>query len=151
MNIFFDMDRTLLGLDETLRPSAVSVLERLRGDGHHLYIWSGNRFRPEELRDEVRRHGLGDLIADCFLKPLHDYAQATRRAGLPVLPDLVVDDFPEVPRALGGIHVEPYRFLVHSEDDGEMERVYQIIAEYVQSGDSTDERFYVPPSPQGPG
>lgn len=145
MNIFFDMDRTLLGLDETLRPRAARVLARLKSDGHRLYVWSGNRFSRKELREEVRRHGLDTLIDDCFIKPLYNYAQITQDAGLPVAPDLVVDDYPEVPRALGGIWVAPYRFFLHSEDDDEMEHVYGIIVEYVQNGYSADERFCLPP------
>lgn len=149
MNIFFDMDRTLLGLDETLRPGAADVLGELHRDGHTVYVWSGNRSSRAELRDEIRRHGLDRVVADCFLKPLYNYAQATRDAGLPVIPDLVVDDFPEVPRALGGIWVPPYRFLLHSEDDDAMRRVYTIVMDYVRDGHSADERFCRPPAPPG--
>jgi len=141
MNIFFDMDQTLLGLDETLRPKAREVMQRLKDDGHTLYVWSGMGIRWAE----VHSHKLDELITDCFIKPTYNYAQATKEAGLPVMPDLVIDDIPEVSRALGGAWVEPYRFHFHSPDDNDMERVYQIITDYAQNGHSADDRFYPAP------
>ena len=92
MNIFFDMDYTLLGVDGSLRPGARELMQRLRDEGHALYVWSGNGIRWLELR----RHGLEPLVEDCFEKPMHDYAEAAERLALPVKPDLVVDDHLEV-------------------------------------------------------
>ncbi len=40
MNIFFDMDYTLLAVDGSLRPKVREVLQRLKDDGHQLYVWS---------------------------------------------------------------------------------------------------------------
>ena len=54
--------------------------------------------------------------------------------GLPVRPDIVVDDYPEVPTALGGIWVRPYFF--YNAADNEMQRVYQLISQYAKNGSS---------------
>lgn len=139
MNIFFDMDYTLLGVDGTLRPNAREVMQRLKEDGHTLYVWSGVGIRWAE----VREHQLESLISDCFLKPLDDYVEATAQQNLPVMPDLVIDDYPEVPAALGGIWVRPYLF--HTTSDNEMERVYTIITEFARNGHSVDNQFRARP------
>ena len=135
MNIFFDMDYTLLGLDNTLRPGTKEVMQQLIDDGHILYVWSGTGIRWKEVRELE----LESFITDCFVKPLEKYIEAVEGDGLPVKPDLVIDDYPEVPTALGGIWVRPYLFK-NTRDD-EMERVYQIITEYAQNGHSEDSRF----------
>ena len=62
MNIFFDMDYTLLAVDGSLRPRAREVMQRLKDEGHSLYVWSGNGIRWRE----VRKHGLESLVSDCF-------------------------------------------------------------------------------------
>ena len=41
MNIFFDVDYTILGLDNSLRPETKEVFQRLVDEGHLVYIWSG--------------------------------------------------------------------------------------------------------------
>ena len=135
MNIFFDMDYTLLGLDNTLRPNTREVMQRLIDDGHTLYVWSGVGIRWPE----VRTHKLEPFITDCFRKPIMNYVEATKRANLPVKPDIVIDDYPEVPTALGGIFVRPYFY--HSTTDNEMERVYTIIQDCVRDGYSNDENY----------
>ena len=135
MNIFFDMDYTLLAVDGSLRPKAREVLQQLKDDGHQLYVWSGNGIRWLE----IRRHGLESLISDCFEKPMDSYAEQVERLALPVKPDLVVDDHLEVAAALGGIWVRPYYFPNATDD--EMEHVYRIIKERIETGHSTDSRF----------
>ncbi|MFC1935299.1 hypothetical protein ACFLX9_00815 [Chloroflexota bacterium] len=132
MNIFFDMDYTLQSVDGTLRPGAREIMQRLKADGHMLYVWSGVGIRWPE----VRRHHLDPYVTDCFVKPLENFIEAKARLGLPVKPDLVIDDYPEVPTGLGGIWVTPYLF--HNSGDDEMEHVYQIITEYEQNGRSED-------------
>ncbi len=138
MNIFFDMDYTLLAVDGSLRPGVRELLERLRTDGHKSYVWSGNGIRWLELR----RHGLESLVSDCFEKPMHSYVEKLERLGLPVKPDLVVDDHLEVAAALGGIWVRSYYFPYAGDD--EMEHVYRIISEKVETGHSSDPRFRTP-------
>ena len=87
----------------------------------------------------MREHKLEPFITDCFVKPIKNYVEETERANLPVKPDLVIDDYPEVPTALGGIFVRPYFY--HSTTDNEMERVYKIIQDYARDGYSDDENF----------
>ena len=41
MKIFFDVDYTILGLDDTLRPNTKETFQRLLDDGHEIHIWSG--------------------------------------------------------------------------------------------------------------
>ena len=41
MNIFFDVDYTILGLDDSLRPGTQETLKQLKDDGNDIYIWSG--------------------------------------------------------------------------------------------------------------
>ncbi len=135
MNIFFDTDYTWLGVDDTLRPGTREVMQRLTEEGHTIYVWSGVGIRWPE----VRRHKLDPFVTDCFVKPLDNFIEALEELGLPVKPDLVIDDFPEVPTALGGIWVRPYFF--YTAVDNEMERVYRIITEYARDGRSTDPRF----------
>lgn len=136
MNIFFDVDYTLVGgMDGSLRPGVREVFQRLKKDGHHIYVWSGVGPRWHE----VRRHQLESLVIDCFTKPITDYYQQMKAMNLPVEPDLVVDDFPQVAQALGGISVAPYTF--ENANDREMERVYQTISSYAQNGHSDDHRF----------
>ncbi|MBI4339157.1 MAG: HAD family hydrolase [Chloroflexi bacterium] len=123
LNIFFDMDYTLLGMDGGLRPGAREIMQRLKADGHTLYVWSGTGIRWTE----VRQHKLDPYVTDCFVKPLNSFVEARERLDLPVRPDLVIDDYPEVPAALGGIWVRPYLF--DNDNDDEMERVYQMISQ----------------------
>ena len=139
MNIFFDMDYTLLAVDGSLRPGARELMERLIVGGNAVYVWSGNGIRWLE----VRRHGLETLVADCFHKPMDNYRAAVQDADRPVKPDLVVDDHLEVAAALGGAWVRPYYFA--SETDDEMERVGRIIGEWIEHGHSDDPRFRKPP------
>jgi hypothetical protein len=146
VNIFFDMDYTLLGVDGTLRPGSKTVMQRLLDDGHVIYVWSGVGIRWPE----VRQHDLEQFVTDCFVKPLENqlvpphrrnigYVEQVANARLPVQPDLVIDDYPSVPTALGGIWVRPYFY--YSRTDDEMERVYRIITEYAETGHSEDTRF----------
>ena len=58
MHIFFDVDYTILGRDSTLRPGTHEIFTRLRDDGHHVYVWSGEG----ERWGVVRNHGLEDLV-----------------------------------------------------------------------------------------
>jgi hypothetical protein len=51
----------------------------------------------------------------------------------------VIDDYPQIVSAFGGILIRPYFF--RASDDNEMERVYKIIADYASSGTSEDASF----------
>ncbi|MBI2887950.1 MAG: hypothetical protein HYY02_12170 [Chloroflexi bacterium] len=124
MHIFFDVDQTLICQEGTLRPGVGELFSRLRADGHHLYVWSGNGMRWEVLD----RYNLRHLVAGCFFKPLYNFRDAVERARLPVLPDACVDDSPEVVAAFGGVVVEPYG--LPNPLDREMQRVYEALHRY---------------------
>ena len=130
MQLFFDMDYTLVAADGSLRPGATELFQKLKADGHTLYIWSGVGVR----REEVRRLNLEVYVDGVFLKPLSQYANEVRkmldRQEIPAAPDLVVDDHLEIVQALGGVAVHP----LWTDGDTEMGEVYQIIRDYAANG-----------------
>jgi hypothetical protein len=104
MNVFFDVDYTILGMDGSLRPRTMEVFEELIESGHDVYIWSGVGVR----RGEIRRLGLEPLVRGVYQKPLSDYEAGLQRFDIPVMPDFVVDDHPGIVRHFGGLCVKPY-------------------------------------------
>ena len=56
--------------------------------------------------------------------------------GVPLVPDMVIDDYPDIVSALGGIRVKPY--VYERKSDTEMERVYHIISAFSANGHSPD-------------
>jgi hypothetical protein len=124
MNIFFDMDDTIIASDDSsLRPRVREVFERLRTDGHAVYIWSamGKRW------SEIDQHGLRELVTDAFHKPMNNFQRALKWKDIDVQPDFVVDDFPEILREFPGCTIKPYQMADPS--DREMENVYLKIVE----------------------
>lgn len=142
LNLFFDMDYTILAMDGTLRPLVKEVFQRLREDGHTLHIWSGMGVRW----GEVRSVGLASYVVGVYEKPLQNYRAAVERlvaqGVIPRMPDVVVDDYPEIVSALGGIVVRPYFWP--KPDDREMERVYRIIRDIALYGHSSDDAYRRP-------
>lgn len=122
MNIFFDVDHTIIDGDNRLRPGVRALFERLRADGHTIYLWSGIGIR----REIVEAHGLENLVADCYDKPLYHHEAMLEPLGIRVRPDYVVDDHPHLVTIFGGSTVAAYRRP--NPADREMERVYQEIA-----------------------
>lgn len=128
MNIFFDVDDTLITWDVKLRPGVHEIFGRLRGDGHTLYLWSGYGPRWEV----VNRFDLHEHIVDCFWKPLHDHHARLQELKVPFVPDFVIDDHPEIVRAFPGVLIQPA--VAHRLDrDREMWRVYEEIAAFTQT------------------
>jgi hypothetical protein len=124
MNIFFDVDETILGYDGSLRPLVPEVFGRLVEEGHRIFIWSGVR-TGEVIRTEVvEPYGLECYVSDCFKKPLFDFVEQWQKTGIAVQPDFCVDDYPEIVAAFGGLLVFPYRY---AKADADMERVYAAI------------------------
>jgi hypothetical protein len=124
MNIFFDVDETIVGYDGSLRPLVHETFKALVDEGHHIYIWSGVR-TPEIVRTEVvERHGLATYVTDCFQKPRFDYIAQWQRRAAGVQPDFIVDDYPEIVDAFGGILIKPYS---QAKPDNDLERVYLAI------------------------
>lgn len=121
MNIFFDVDDTLITWDVKLRPDVMEVFAALRNDGHDLYLWSGYGPRWEV----VRRFQMQEHIINCFWKPLYDFHERLPELGVPFIPDVVIDDHPEIVKAFGGIKVVPAGTPFF--EDREMWRVYEEI------------------------
>lgn len=121
MNIFFDVDHTIIDSDNRLRPGVRELFETLHAAGHALYLWSGIGARWEV----VEAYDLGGLIAGCFDKPLYQYEAMLAPLGIPVRPDFVVDDHPHLVHAFGGCVVQ--RYLVSNPDDREMARAGRAI------------------------
>src|SRR4051794_3103345 len=96
LNIFFDIDLTLVTSFQELRPYTREVFAALRSDGHTLYVWSaGGKQYAEHV---VARHDLGDLIEACFGK----------KDELPVAVQFAVDDLKEFVEPFGGYVVRPF-------------------------------------------
>jgi hypothetical protein len=118
VNIFFDVDDTLITWDVKLRPHVVEVFQQIRDDGHGLYLWSGYGPRWEV----VRRFNLHEWVMDCFWKPLHDHHARLAELKVPFTPDYVVDDHPDIVKAFPGTLVFPAGKPFT--EDREMWRVY---------------------------
>lgn len=115
MNIFFDVDYTILGSDNSLRPGIEELFALLTSEGHRIYVWSGYG----ERQDVVEHHGLGAYVSGVFNKPVTRYRESLSEQGLEITPDLVVDDFPGIVSEFGGVCVDPYYGLGHRyKDDG---------------------------------
>ena len=135
MNIFFDVDYTILGLDDSLRPGTKETFQKLLDDGHRIHIWSGLGERWEV----IRKHELEPFISGVYEKPVHRYEERLPELGVPLTPDFVIDDYPEIVSAFGGIWVPPYFF--RRSEDRQMERIYKIITDYVEEGHSEDRQY----------
>lgn len=135
VNIFFDVDQTILAADGRLRPGVRELFAMLAGEGHSLFVWSGMGVRW----DDVRRHRLDGFVRGVFAKPLHSHHDLITRLGITVQPDFVVDDYPEVVEAFGGVVVRPY--LSSADGDSEMDRVYRVVASCARDGRSPDPSF----------
>jgi len=124
VNVFFDVDYTLITWDVKLRPNVREVFERLRADGHTIYLWSGMGPRWEV----VRRFGLAEHITDCFWKPLYNHHERMAELGVTVMPDYVIDDHLEIIEAFPGSHIQEPAIPLNT--DTEMWRVYEEIAAF---------------------
>lgn len=128
LNIFFDVDDTIISYLGELRPHVREVFQQLKADGHTIYLWSGLGIRTEV----VEEHGLEDLVSACYWKPRVNYADALQRFRVPMVPDFVIDDHVGVVDAFGGVQVRPYGGAAFDGDDVEMQRVYEAILDRAQ-------------------
>lgn len=126
MNIFFDVDFTLITWDYRLRPHVREVFQRLTDEGHTLYLWSG----MGERWDIVEQFALHEWVAGCFAKPLYDHAARLTELGITAVPDFVVDDHAEPVAVFGGAVIEPPRAPLDA--DREMLRIYDAIQDFAQ-------------------
>ena len=121
MKIFFDVDYTLIADDGSLRPHVKEVFQKIKDDGHCIFIWSGVGLRWEV----VKRHELDGFIETCYIKPLSDYKDSLGELGVKEVPDFCIDDHNGVVMAFGGTAVRPY--YTRNPNDEEMLRVYEDI------------------------
>ena len=142
LDIFFDVDYTILGLDGSLRPWTREVFERLRAEGHRVHVWSGTGDRSAVLRE----HGIEHLVEACYRKPLANHEAALESHGVPLTPDFVVDDHPEITAIFGGALVAAYTagtpsdYLPRDRDE-ELLRACEAAREFAATGASADPRF----------
>ena len=102
LNVFFDVDYTLIMADGRLRNHAEDVFARLKDAGHAIYVWSGVGIR----RFDMRLHGLDGYVDDYFVKPLYRYRERLEEMDVTVTPDYVIDDHPQVVSAFAaGYHI----------------------------------------------
>ncbi len=130
LKIFFDVDYTLLAVDGSLRPGTRSTFDKLVGDGHQLFIWSGVGLRTAD----VERHELQDIVSGVYRKPIYDYVNGLELLKVPHWPDFVIDDYPDIVDTFGGVLAKPYFF--RSQDDDEMDHIYAVINDFVATGTS---------------
>ncbi|PKB78984.1 MAG: hypothetical protein BZY88_15630 [SAR202 cluster bacterium Io17-Chloro-G9] len=135
MKIFFDVDYTILGLDDSLRPGTLETLQQLKDEGNEIYIWSGMGQRWEV----VEKHNLTPLVSGVYEKPTHHFHERLEELGVPFEPEFVIDDYPEVVAAFGGVWVPPYFFK--RSFDQEMERIYRIVRDFIATGTSEDKQY----------
>ncbi|CAA9482083.1 MAG: hypothetical protein AVDCRST_MAG02-4742 [uncultured Rubrobacteraceae bacterium] len=97
MNIFFDIQGTLLNEQGDPRPNAREVLLKLAGTDHGVYLWStaGEGYAAEA----ARFLGVEDAIKGCCLK---------RHPPEGIAVDYAVDDDEGVVEEYGGYLVVPY-------------------------------------------
>ncbi|MYA18978.1 MAG: hypothetical protein F4Z25_01625 [Chloroflexi bacterium] len=142
LDIFFDVDYTILGLDGSLRPWTREVFERLRAEGHRVHVWSGAGDRSAVLRE----HGIEHLVEACYRKPLANHEASLDAHGVPLTPDFVVDDHPEIPAIFGGALVAAYTAGTPSdyfprERDEELLRACEAARDFAATGASADPRY----------
>ena len=102
LNVFFDVDYTLIMADGRLRNHTEEVFVRLKEAGHAIYIWSGVGIR----RFDMRLHGLDGYVDDYFVKPLYRYRERLEEMDVTVMPDYVIDDHSQVVAAFdAGYHI----------------------------------------------
>lgn len=122
MNVFFDVDYTLISTYGDLRPWVRETFEQLLMDGHTIYVWSGVGIRWSTLR----YNGIDHYVRDCFEKPLERHHEQLPKLGVDPLPDFCVDDYQEIIDVFGGAVIRPY----YQPDplDLEMHRIYSAIS-----------------------
>ncbi len=134
VNVFFDVDYTILGADGSLRPGTSELFEQLVAQGHHIYVWSGVGERSAVVRDA----GLERFVRGVFRKPLSDFDAELDRCGIPVVPDFVVDDHPGIVWHFGGHCIKPY--VSRGSPDAELTKVSDLLAGQATRPDQTGDR-----------
>ncbi|MEO9256262.1 MAG: HAD family hydrolase [Tepidiformaceae bacterium] len=106
MNVFFDVDHTLVFIDQNtnaLRPGACEAMMRLKNGGHGVYVWSASGLAHVER--VVKLHGLGEWVDGMFDKDPR----------VQPYPDWIIDDDWYLVEKYGGHCVSQYK-AVNLED-----------------------------------
>jgi hypothetical protein len=96
LNVFFDVQGTLLTMEEVPRPRAREAFLMLKAAGHDLYLWSSGGAGYAATAAELL--GVVDLVSGCLDK--------RQEPDVPV--DFAVDDDPSVVEAHGGYRIKPF-------------------------------------------
>ncbi|CAA9389114.1 MAG: hypothetical protein AVDCRST_MAG03-467 [uncultured Rubrobacteraceae bacterium] len=104
MNVFFDVQGTLLTMEEVPRPHAREAFLMLKEAGHDLYLWSSGGAGYAATAADLL--GVANLVEGYFDK--------RREPGVPV--DFAVDDDASVVEAHGGYRVTPFDGDPHDEE-----------------------------------
>ena len=71
MNIVFDMDNTLTdGLGAAIRPGIITLLERLKADGHILMLWTNST--KDRARYILHSHDLTKYLSNFVFRENYD-------------------------------------------------------------------------------
>lgn len=132
MNIFVDVDSTILGIDGTLRPWTRQVFTELRDGGHELFIWSGRGVRTSD----IQAVGLTSLVSGIYEKPVVDFSAQLGPLGVPVVPDMVIDDAGGIVAHFGGLCVMPYATWHQDSHDDELLIVPPVVEFYEREAPS---------------
>ena len=118
LNVFFDVDHTLVFVDQhrsTLRPGTHEAMSRIKAAGHGVFVWSaGGKAYVERIVDT---HGLRPWVDGCFDK---DPRVEPR-------PDFIIDDDWYLVQKYGGHLVSQYKAVDAS--DRELHRAVERLAE----------------------
>ena len=96
MNVFFDVQGTLLTMEEVPRPRAREAFLMLKEKDHDLYLWSSGGAGYAAAAAELL--GVADLVSGYFDK--------RQEPGVPI--DFAVDDDASMIEAHGGYRVAPF-------------------------------------------
>ena len=122
MNIFFDVDHTLLLNTKdysVLRPGAHISMQKLSELGNEVHVWSaGGKTYCERI---VEQHGLTNWVTDC-----HDKSPKVQPQ-----PDVIIDDDQYLVEKYGGFTVSQYKKI--NEKDRELLEITEQILQGVLS------------------
>ena len=126
MNIFFDVDYTLISFEGRLRPNVKEVFQQLLDDEHKIYIWSGVGLRHEI----IKKFELEPFVSGVYWKPIEHYEEKLIELGVDIRPDFIIDDDFGIVEALGGYLIKAYS--LPNPDDKELWKAYEAIQEHSQ-------------------
>jgi hypothetical protein len=105
MNVYFDVDHTLVHISaelNVLRPGAAEAMRRLKDAGHAVYVWSASGLAHVERI--VDMHGLSEWVDG-----MHDKDPRVQPT-----PDFIIDDDWYLVQKWGGYCVSQYKAVDES-------------------------------------